>query len=106
MMGTHRLAAPEQGEELDQVSQLANVPWPWIGADRRHRGACHSRRRGGVLGRELLEKQLDERAEVGLPVPQRWNGEGDPLDAVVEVRAEAARLHVVFQRSKRRANET
>ena len=65
----------------------------------------HARRADAVLGGQLADELLDERADVGVSIAERRHGQGDPLNAVVEVGPEAARLDLLVQRAKRGADE-
>ena len=93
------LAVAHEHRPLDDVLQLADVAGPVVAderVDRRRRDALDLL---AVIGRELLDEVVGEQQDVGLPLAQRRDEDGEDVEAVEQILPQRAvrdrRLHVL-----------
>src|SRR5687767_12193300 len=89
--GANRSPGGQQHGALDDVAQLANVPRPRVRLERGERVVGQSRGRRSAVGlKEVLRQQRD----VDRTLAQWRQRDADRVDAIVEIAAEGAVLHL------------
>jgi hypothetical protein len=102
--GDHRLVA-EQRDTFDDISQLAHVPGPFIGGERRPCIAGECFRGQTVLRARPRQKLLGKLNNVRAALPKRRQLERQHSQTVVEILAEAPFAHRLRQILVRRGDE-
>ena len=87
----------EHGGLLDDVAELANVAGPGVAASARERGASIAFVGRPSRSARRTARQRRERRYVLRALAQRWQHDLDHAQPVVEVLAEAPRLHLVLE---------
>src|SRR5712664_2009533 len=103
--GVQDAARSKDYTPLDEILELANVPRPLIGSERRHR---FRRNVFDLLTHPAginLDKMFHQRWNVFAAPPQRWQGERKHIQTIVEVAAKFVALHHVSQISVGRSYE-
>src|SRR5215813_8985654 len=97
VLGPDHVARRHDHEPLHHVAQLAHVTRPVVGE--KVREGLHGHRLGPppVLGREERDEVLHEGGNVFLAPPERWHLDGDDVEPVEEVLAEAARRDLLLE---------
>src|SRR5262252_4245955 len=86
--GSDQLLVAADDRPLDDVAQLSHVAGPRVVAQAHHRGLIHLLDLPAVLVVELCDEGLDQEWNVLGSLAQRWQRNGQHVDAVVEVLAE------------------
>ena len=92
-------------EALHLVLQLAHVARPVVGLEELHRLLREARRGLAELGRVALEEVLGEERDVLAALAQRRHADGEDLEAVVEVLAEAPLGDLLLEVAVRRRDD-
>ena len=79
------------------VFELADIARPVIGREHGHRLGGQAANPLALLGAETGEKAPREIGDVGAARPQRRDGNGEDVEPVIEILAEAALLHLFDQ---------
>ena len=89
-IGSMILAVREDDGAFDGVFEFADVAGPVVIDEELHRGVGEIARRLGVVRAVLLEEALDEQRDIFFALAQRRQVEGDDVEAMEQIFAEAA----------------
>src|SRR5438552_5826858 len=97
IVGDRRARRREQHGPLELVGELAHVPRERVAGEERERLLARLGDRLLHLAREPPEQVARERRDVLAPLAQRGEADREDAQAIVEVLAEAAGLHLVLE---------
>src|SRR6185436_7786492 len=90
VVAVDHLAVAHQHRSLEGVLELADVARPVVAGQHVDRGRRNALDAARMLAGELLEEVIDEQQQVGLPLAQRRDEDGEDVEPVVEILAEGA----------------
>ena len=102
----YRALTADTRKLLDDIEQLTHIAGP-AGADQQfHRLGCKAIHVLAIALRQRAQKVPGEQRDIVAPLFQRRNGQRDDIEPVVEVAAEAASAHLLFEVAMRGADDT